>query len=217
MPWLNEAAWCLWEGYPMAALEKALKNFGMPMGPLELLDEVGLDVAGKVGHILEGSFGERAAPAPVLDKLAGAAKAAPGKQPRLGRKSGLGFYTFDKPGGRKQALDPKILEILFAGAHPSAPEFTEEGLVRRMIYPMINEAAIALEESIVSGPAQVDLAMIFGTGFPPFRGGLLRYADGIGVSKIVAELDRLAEIHGKRLKPSAALRKVADGAGRFYV
>jgi 3-hydroxyacyl-CoA dehydrogenase/enoyl-CoA hydratase/3-hydroxybutyryl-CoA epimerase len=82
---------------------------------------------------------------------------------------------------------------------------------------MINEAAIALEESIVSGPAQVDLAMIFGTGFPPFRGGLLRYADGIGVSKIVAELDRLAEIHGKRLKPSAALRKVADGAGRFYV
>ena len=217
MPWLNEAAWCLWEGYPMAAMEKALKEFGMPMGPFELLDEVGLDVSGKVGHILHKAFGDRAAPAPVLDKiLAEATEATTGRAKRLGRKSGRGFYLFDKPGGRKQELDPKILELLFAGAKPSAPEFTPEALVRRMIYPMINEAAIALEEGIVSNAAKVDLAMIFGTGFPPFRGGLLRFADGVGVAKIVAELDRLSEIHGARLKPSPALRKVADGRGRFY-
>lgn len=215
MPWLNEAAWCLWEGYPIDAMEKALKGFGMPMGPFELMDEVGLDVGAKVGHVLAAAFGERAAAAPVLDKLA-AAPVAQGETKRLGRKSGLGFYVFDKAGGRKQQLDPKVLDILFAGAKPSAPEFTSEALVRRLVYPMINEAAIALAEGIVADPAKVDLAMIFGTGFPPFRGGLLRYADTVGVGKIVAELDRLAEIHGPRLKPSSALRKVADGAGRFY-
>jgi 3-hydroxyacyl-CoA dehydrogenase/enoyl-CoA hydratase/3-hydroxybutyryl-CoA epimerase len=86
-----------------------------------------------------------------------------------------------------------------------------------MIYPMINEAALALEEGIASNPADVDLAMIMGTGFPPFRGGLLRYADQVGLSKVVAELERLSQSHGARLEPSSALKSLAKGRGRFYL
>ncbi len=208
MPWLNEAAFCLWEGYPFEALERAAKDFGMPMGPFELLDEVGLDVAAKVCHIFHDAFGERAKPSPILDKLVA-------DKSRLGRKTGLGFYVFDAPGGRKQGVDLKALEGVFAGAKPSSPEFNAEALVRRMFFPMVNEAARALKEGVVNDPAKVDLAMIFGTGFPPFRGGLLKWADSLGVDKIVAELERLGELHGARLQPSSALREIAKRGG-FY-
>ncbi len=218
MPWLNEAAYCLAEGYDMAAMDRALKRFGMPMGPFELLDEVGLDVCCKVGHILAEGFGERAKPASVLDQILEYNKNLPkGETPLLGRKSGSGFYTWDRPGGRRQELAvEKIQKIVFGGKAPKAPEFSEEAIVRRMIYPMINEAALALSEGIVNTPAQVDLGMIFGTGFPPFRGGLCRFADSVGLKKIEVELKRLADTHGVRVAPSEALKKLARSPGSFY-
>ena len=209
MPWLNEAAYCLYEGYAMEDIEKALKKFGMPMGPFELIDEIGIDVGAKVAHILGDSLGERAKPVPVMDKI-GASK-------RLGRKSGLGFYVWDKPGGRRVKADTEeVLKILFPdGNRPAKPEYTPDSIVRRTIYPMINEAAVILDEGLVTGPELIDLGMIFGTGFPPFRGGLLRYADSVGLTKIVAELERMATAHGPRFKPTDAIKRFA-AAGSFY-
>jgi 3-hydroxyacyl-CoA dehydrogenase/enoyl-CoA hydratase/3-hydroxybutyryl-CoA epimerase len=218
MPWLNEAAWCLIEGFEIKTLDRVAKDFGMPMGPCELIDEVGIDVACKVSHILFEAFGERAQPSPATDKVMDDNKGKDPKQQRLGRKSGLGFYKWEKPGGKRVEPDTEAVNrILFGANPPRQPEYSDEGLVRRMFYPMINEAARALKEGIVESPAQLDLAMIFGTGFPPFRGGPCRYAYSVALKKIEAELDRMANLHGERMKASEALREFASqGAGRFY-
>jgi 3-hydroxyacyl-CoA dehydrogenase/enoyl-CoA hydratase/3-hydroxybutyryl-CoA epimerase len=213
MPWLNEAGYCLLEGYSIEDMDKTLKNFGMPMGPCELLDEIGLDVAAKVAKILYKDLGERSKPSDALDRILSEKDSK-----RLGRKSGLGLYTWDKAGGRRQSPDTEnINKLLYANASvPRAPEHTPESLVRRQIFPMINEAAVILQEGLTAGPAQVDLAMIFGTGFAPFRGGLCRYADSVGLDKVVAELERLSDIHGARFAPSQALRDFAANGGKFY-
>lgn len=218
MPWLNEAAYLLQEGYSIAVLDRAAKKFGMPMGPCELLDEIGIDVGAKVGHILNDAFGERAKAADVTNKFV-AASAAAGAVKRFGRKTGLGFYKWDRPGGKRLEPDVEgVNKILFGDQSvPKTPEYTEQALQWRMFYPMINEAALALEEGIVESPDMCDLAMIFGTGFPPFKGGLLRYADSVGLKKVEAELDRLAQTHGARMQPTAALRTFANSAnGTFY-
>ncbi len=213
MPWLNEAGYCLLEGYSIEEMDKTLKDFGMPMGPCELLDEIGLDVAVKVAKILYKDLGERSKPSDAIDRILGEKD-----NKRLGRKSGLGFYTWDKPGGKRVEPDVGGIEkLVFAGqSSPNAPEHTPESLVRRQIFPMINEAAVILKEGLTAGPAQVDLAMIFGTGFAPFRGGLCRYADSVGLERVVAELERLSEIHGARLAPSQALKDFAANGGKFY-
>jgi len=217
MPWLNEAGYMLQEGYRIETLDRIAKKFGMPMGPCELLDEIGIDVAAKVGHILESAFGERAKAASASDLIA--ADKSTGT-PRLGRKSGLGFYRWDKPAGRRLEADSVAIEkIVFADAKvPNEPEHSYESVVKRMFYPMINEATLAIEEGIVDRVEQVDLAMIFGTGFPPFRGGLCRWADSIGLNKVQAELERLSEAHGLRLKPTTALMKMAaTDSSKFYL
>jgi len=213
MPWLNEAGYCLLEGYSIAGMDKVLKNFGMPMGACELLDEIGLDVASKVAKILYKDLGERSKPSDAVDRILSEKDSK-----RLGRKSGLGLYTWDKAGGRRQTPDTEnINKLLFPNsAIPRAPEYTPESLVRRQIFPMINEAAVILQEGLTAGPAQVDLAMIFGTGFAPFRGGLCRYADSVGLERVVAELERLSDIHGARLAPSQALKDFASSSGKFY-
>jgi 3-hydroxyacyl-CoA dehydrogenase / enoyl-CoA hydratase / 3-hydroxybutyryl-CoA epimerase len=213
MPWLNEAGYCLLEGYSIEEMDKALKNFGMPMGSCELLDEIGLDVAVKVAKILYKDLGERSKPSDAIDRIL-----TEKDTKRLGRKSGLGFYKWDKPGGKRGEADTQGIHKLVFGSSPvpRAPEHTPESLVRRQIFPMINEAAVILKEGLTAGPAQVDLAMIFGTGFAPFRGGLCRYADSVGLERIVAELERLSEIHGARLAPSQALRDFAANGGSFY-
>jgi len=213
MPWLNEAGYCLLEGYSISEMDKTLKDFGMPMGPCELLDEIGLDVAVKVAKILYKDLGERSKPSDAIDRILGEKDSK-----RLGRKSGLGFYKWDRPGGKRVSPDAEGIEALVFGskAAATAPEHTPESLVRRQIFPMINEAAVILQEGLTAGPAQVDLAMIYGTGFAPFRGGLCRYADSVGLERVVAELERLSEIHGSRLAPSQALKDFAAKGGKFY-
>ncbi|MEO5666818.1 MAG: 3-hydroxyacyl-CoA dehydrogenase NAD-binding domain-containing protein [Bdellovibrionota bacterium] len=213
MPWLNEAGYCLLEGYSVEDMDRTLKNFGMPMGACELLDEIGLDVAVKVAKILYKDLGERSKPSDAIDRILGEKD-----HKRLGRKSGLGFYKWDRPGGKRLEPDVEGIHSLIFGAKaaPKAPEHTSESLVRRQIFPMINEAAVILQEGLTAGPAQVDLAMIYGTGFAPFRGGLCRYADSVGLERVVAELERLSEIHGARLAPSDALKNFAAKGGTFY-
>jgi 3-hydroxyacyl-CoA dehydrogenase/enoyl-CoA hydratase/3-hydroxybutyryl-CoA epimerase len=187
----------------MEVIDQAMVDWGMPMGPVALTDEVGLDVAVHVSHILGRAFGDRLPPPVGQDKLVASG--------RLGAKNGRGFYRYD--GGRRGAPDPEIYPLL--GIQPRREAAEPDGLVERMVLPMVNETARCLEGRVVFGPGDVDLAMILGTGFPPFRGGLCRWADSQGLNGVIEDLERLAGAVGPRFAPSAALRAAAQ-AGGFY-
>ena len=205
MPYLTEAAVMVTEGVRIEEMDPAMLEFGMPMGPIELIDEVGLDVGDKVGHILHDAFGERMSTPSTFEKLL-ALK-------RLGKKTGSGFYNYSGKDKKDKVLDSTIYNIL--GVTPVKNKITADEIVARCVFSMVNEAARCLEEKVVETPQDVDLGMIMGTGFPPFRGGLLRYADSYGVAKIVTELEALSKKYGMRFIPSDALKKVAV-RGKFY-
>jgi 3-hydroxyacyl-CoA dehydrogenase/enoyl-CoA hydratase/3-hydroxybutyryl-CoA epimerase len=132
----------------------------------------------------------------------------------LGKKSGKGFYVYDAQ-GKKTGLNPEVYKSL--GVTPVSPSRDQKSnWIPRLIYPMINEAALCLEEGIVAEAQDVDLGMIMGTGFPPFRGGPLRYADAVGLDKIVAKLEELAKVVGPRFEPSKPLRELARQGRKFY-
>jgi 3-hydroxyacyl-CoA dehydrogenase/enoyl-CoA hydratase/3-hydroxybutyryl-CoA epimerase len=214
IPWLNESAYLLDQGLSIERLDKVAKKFGMPMGPFELLDEIGIDVAAKVAHILAKDLGERAKASGVFDIVA-AAPEVEGRK-RWGRKSGLGFYLWDKPAGKRLTADTAQIDALISSLRTkNSVQLTDQEIIERMFYPMVNEAALALKEGITETPNNVDLGMIFGTGFPPFRGGLCRWADDVGVQKIVDRLAEHQKSQGIRLKPTDALVEVAK-RGRFY-
>jgi 3-hydroxyacyl-CoA dehydrogenase/enoyl-CoA hydratase/3-hydroxybutyryl-CoA epimerase len=205
MPYLTEAAIMVSEGVRIEEMDPAMLDFGMPMGPIELIDEVGLDVGEKVGHILHDAFGDRMSTPNTFGKLL--------EQKRLGKKTGAGFYLYSGPDKKEKNLDPNIYSLL--GVNPVHGKISAEEIVSRCVYSMINEAARCLEEKVVETPADVDLGMIMGTGFPPFRGGLLRFADSVGLAKIIARLEELEQKYGMRFAPSDALKKVAQ-KGSFY-
>jgi 3-hydroxyacyl-CoA dehydrogenase/enoyl-CoA hydratase/3-hydroxybutyryl-CoA epimerase len=208
-PYVGEAVRCLNEGITIEEIDGAMTEFGMPMGPLAVLDEVGFDTAARVSQVLEAGLGERMAPAPGVAKLLEAG--------RKGRKGGGGFYLYDKQGKRGKA-DTAAYAAL--GVPKPKPQVGEErsplALQERLVYPMVNEAARALDEGIVTGPEWVDLAMVLGTGFAPFRGGPLRYADRVGLPAIVTRLRDLARRHGSRFEPSEALTARASAGRRFH-
>lgn len=199
-PYLNEAVRLFEEGYSPSAIDKAIRDFGMPMGPFELIDEVGLDIAAKVGVILHKAFGERARPSDLLGGLI--------EDPKLlGKKTGKGFYVYR---GKKKTPNPLVMKQGGTGDGKFKADETDLW-IRRLIYPMINEAARALEEKVVEQPSAVDLAMVMGTGFAPFRGGPFRYADAVGTAKISSALKDLKE---PRLVPCELLERLAaDGKG----
>jgi len=198
--YLGEALHLFENGADPVRVDRMLADFGMPMGPYALLDQIGLDVAEKVTHVLEAAFGDRLPPQATLGRLT-----ADG---HLGRKSGRGFYVY--AGGKQGEVSP---EARHAAGSPAGREFTPEDVVDRLVLPMVNEAARCLEEGVVARPLDVDLGMVMGTGFPPFRGGLLRYADARGVGAIAKRLQALAASVDARLAPSEALRARAAG---FY-
>ncbi len=204
--YLNEAVRLLEEGYSPRAIDRAVREFGMPMGPFELIDEVGHDVASKVAGILHVGLGERARPPELLSTLGGDPDV-------LGRKTGRGFYLHKGKGrGGKLNLNRKLLGEVpgVSGSFRSS----DAGLwIRRLIYPLINEAAWALDDGIVATASDVDLAMVFGTGFAPFRGGPLRYADSLGAGKVAEGLKAFNE---ERLAPCDLLEKLASQGGAFY-
>jgi len=214
VPWLNEACHMVQDAYPIDVLDIVLKDFGMPMGPCELIDEVGIDVGTKVVHILHDAFGERALPAKPMDTIMDYNKTKP-KKLVLGKKSGLGMYRWTKAGGKKLESNKSFIEKMIDPKKTKYTILEDDYITKRMMYPMVNEAAIALSEGIVEKPWLCDLAMIFGTGFAPFRGGLLRYADAEGLNNIVQHLTHLSETVGPRFKPSDALKKYASEGG-FY-
>jgi 3-hydroxyacyl-CoA dehydrogenase / enoyl-CoA hydratase / 3-hydroxybutyryl-CoA epimerase len=203
-PYMNESGFLLEEGNSIESIDKAMLDFGMPMGPMALLDEVGIDVAAKVAAILkERLTGRVVEQSRVVDVLYG--------DHRLGKKGGKGLYAYAD--GKRGEPDSSVYRLLgISSPHPVDPQTA----IDRMIYAMVNEAAVILDEKIVASAAELDLAMIMGTGFPPFRGGLLRYADSIGLANIVARLEEFATRHGKRFAPTDALRKLASRGATFY-
>ena len=202
MPYLGEAMALLEEGYRLADIDASMRRFGMPMGPFEVLDEVGLDVAHKVGTVLGQAFPDRMAPASPLEKMLAAQ--------RLGRKNGLGFYRHQ---GRKRTPDPALRGLL--GLHRPRRPASHEALSERMVVAMINEAARCLEEGVVADAGALDLAMIFGAGFPPFRGGILRHADTVGLARVETRLTALRAEKGERFAPAALLSRLVAEGGTF--
>ncbi len=199
--YINEAGRLLEEGHSIIATDKIMTDFGMPMGPFTLTDEVGLDVGGKVLRILEDGLGERFKAVKTFEKIYA--------QGFLGKKSGKGFYLYRDRG--KRVPNPGILP-----GHSGLCSDKAESL-RRMVYLMVNEAARCLDEKIVDGPGAIDVGMIFGAGFPAFRGGLLRYADTIGISGIVDDLKQLQQkFQDKRFEPAAYLLMLRDEKKKFY-
>jgi 3-hydroxyacyl-CoA dehydrogenase/enoyl-CoA hydratase/3-hydroxybutyryl-CoA epimerase len=175
------------------------------MGPLRLIDEVGIDVSRHAGASLHAALGERMAPSPVLVALSNLS--------RLGRKGGSGFYKYEK--GRDAGVDESIYEEL-ASVLPPRREIPEQEIRLRLIVAMINEAARVLDEGIVTSAGAVDLAMIMGTGFPPFRGGLLRFADTMGVRELHDHARALQGAHGARFAPAPLLARLAAEGRGFY-
>jgi 3-hydroxyacyl-CoA dehydrogenase/enoyl-CoA hydratase/3-hydroxybutyryl-CoA epimerase len=201
-PYLNEAGFLLEEGASVAAIDDAVSDFGMPMGPCRLLDEVGLDVARHVSDQMVDAFGERMKPSSVVGRLV--------DDGRLGKKGGLGFYVYDD--GDEKGPDPHLDEML---PDPESPPPDAGEIRRRCLYLMVNEAAHALEDRVASGPGDVDLAMVMGTGFPPYRGGVLRWADSEGLDTIVEHLESFRERHGPRFRPAPLLASLADEGRTF--
>jgi 3-hydroxyacyl-CoA dehydrogenase/enoyl-CoA hydratase/3-hydroxybutyryl-CoA epimerase len=202
-PYLNEAGHLLLEGVPIGLIDSVMTGFGFPVGPVALLDEVGLDVAQKAGDVMHAAFGDRMKPAGALTRMLGAT--------RLGRKNGRGFYRYKD--GRKAGVDPTINPLL--GVRPS--DGTDRGLVeRRLVYSMLNEAAMACADGVVRSPRDGDIGAIFGIGFPAFRGGPLRMIDDIGPRKTVETLYQLQEQFGERFRPAASLLDMARSGARHY-
>lgn len=198
-----ESLWLLDEGYRVEDLDRTLTDWGMPVGPMALTDEVGIDVATKVAHILHEAFSDRLPVPPWLDRLT-----ADG---RLGTKNGRGIYRYED--GERKEPDPAAYALL--GLQPRVLNPDPSHIVDRMVLPMVNEAARCLEEGVVRSAGDLDLALIFGTGFPPFRGGLCRWADQEGLRQIVGILERLENSVDARFRPSEALVRTAE-AGGFY-
>ncbi len=207
LPYMAEAAFLFQEGMDIDKVDDAYVNeIGMPMGPFALMDEVGLDVCIKVLKILKKSFGDRVGIADILTHI--------DKSGRMGKKNAKGFYLYDAKGYRLKA-DPLVYSDCQLKS-PTNPLPMKECL-ERGLFAMINECALALDEDrIVATPEEVDLAMIMGTGFPPFRGGLLKYADSVGVEYISDQLEMYSAAGRVRLKPTPALLARAKAKKKFY-
>lgn len=199
MPYLNEAAFCAQEGAATPRqIDAAMADFGFPMGPFTLVDNLGFDVCREVVNILLDAYGRRMQPAAVWERIH--------SLKRFGVKSGAGFYLY---GDRAGQPDPELERILkeLQGQAKGPTEFS----VNRLILPMVNETVRCLEEHVCTA-ADADLAVIAGLGFPQSKGGILHYADEIGLDTVVKELERLAQTFGERFWPSPLLkRKVAAG------
>jgi len=204
-PYLNEAGHLLVEGASIGEVDGAARAFGMPMGPVRLLDEVGIDVARHAGETLHRAFGERMAPSPILERLA--------ETDRLGKKNGRGFYLYQD--GREGKVDESVYDDMHLPVPDGGPVPLED-IRLRLVLVMINEAARILGDGIVREAGEVDVGMIMGTGFPPFRGGLLRFADEQHPRALLERLREMEERVGPRFAPAPVLVELARENRLFY-
>ncbi|TQV76716.1 fatty acid oxidation complex subunit alpha FadJ [Aliikangiella marina] len=204
-PYMNEAGQLLVDGVAVDKIDKALVDAGFPVGPMTLLDEVGIDVATKVSPILEAAFGERMTPPAMFDKLA--------KDDRKGRKNKKGFYRYDVKGKGKKPVDESIYSLL--GIQPSN-QMAADQIVERCLLMMVNEAVKCLEDKIIRNVRDGDIGAIFGIGFPPFLGGPFRYIDAMGAQTVVDKLKGFQDAHGNRFEPAKLLVEKAAAGESFY-
>ena len=202
-PYLREAIILLQEGVSPEEIDKAMTTFGMPMGPLALMDEVGLDIGEKVIHVLYAALGERMSPPAILSVVA--------EKKLLGKKGHKGLYLYDE-NDRRDGFNPEIVEAVKVPANPKLRGEIQD----RLALIMVNEAARCIEEGVISAPSQLDLAMVFGTGFAPFTGGVLRFADQTGLPIVLQKLQYLSEVAGESYKPCKLLVDKAQRGENFY-
>jgi 3-hydroxyacyl-CoA dehydrogenase/enoyl-CoA hydratase/3-hydroxybutyryl-CoA epimerase len=265
MPYLNEAVLMAEEGADFTKVDRLVKDFGMPMGPFTLLDEVGIDVGREVATTLHGAYGERMRTGRLFALLAeaGEAGAAESSVPRvaaplLGKKNGHGFYLYagaggsdaagsagGGAGGEQRGPNPDMRRLLDqvragggrvpagrgaggenvgagrgageAGGSAGVARLSDFDTVHRPILTMLNEASRALEERVVESPGELDLALVLGTGFAPFRGGLLRYVDDeLGIARAHELLSDYAERFGERFIPAPLVDRLAREGRGYY-
>jgi 3-hydroxyacyl-CoA dehydrogenase len=205
VPYLAESLDLLLEGVAIREIEWAATSFGMAMGPLHLMDEIGLDTVLLGGRVLWEAFPERVAPSPLLVAMY--------KSGRLGRKTGAGFFAYP-PRQPADAPAPGVNELIASWVRRRAPS-TPDRILARLLLPMILEATRILEEQKVGDPRAIDLAVILGLGFPVSRGGLLRWADSLGARRIVAMLEGLSHL-GARAQPTPLLLEMARRRRPFH-
>jgi 3-hydroxyacyl-CoA dehydrogenase/enoyl-CoA hydratase/3-hydroxybutyryl-CoA epimerase len=202
-PYMNEAVRLLLDGAAVDEVDRALVAFGFPVGPFTLADEVGIDVAAKVGHILHGAFGARMEPPPTLDPFVASG--------RLGRKAKRGFYTY---GGKEKRVDETVYDLLPGGR--SRRTFSAEEIQDRLVLAMVNEAIRCLGEGILRSARDGDVGAVFGLGFPPFRGGPFRHADALGTGALLARMEALQGKHGERFEPAPLLVERGRAGAPFH-
>lgn len=206
MPYINEAVKLCEEKIGIDTIDAVLKNWGMPMGPLRLLDEIGIDVGYEVAQTLNDAYGERMSTGMLFSKL------EIRNNIMLGRKSGTGFYVYEK----KVHVNPRMRNLLAEIPTKRGGKVSNEDILHRPLLIMLNEAARALKERVVQSAWELDLALIMGTGFPPFRGGLLKWADSLGADTIHTALNRLSDNHGMRFEPAELITQLAEEKSNFY-
>jgi len=193
-PYINEAGRMLDEGVAVDAIDRALVAFGFPVGPITLIDEVGLDIAGESGKIMSASFGARLTPSTSLERVIAAG--------RLGRKNRKGFYLYDDA-GEKKGVDSSVYTLLPTGAQRST--IPDDDIQQRAVLAMVNEAVRCLEDGVISSARDGDIGAVFGFGFPPFRGGPFRYIDYLGADAVVKKLEELNDRYAPRFAPTELL------------
>lgn len=215
-PYINEAGRLLDQGAAIDAIDNALLDFGFPVGPITLVDEVGLDVGSKAGKIMYDAFGERFAPPSSMQAVVAAG--------RFGRKAKKGFYLYDEE-GKKGEVDQGVYALLAPGARETTStanqalaraQIPAAEIQQRTILPMLNEAARCLWEGVIRSPRDGDIGAVFGIGFPPFRGGPFRYIDSIGAAEVVRQLEELNDRFPGRFEPSELLVTMARRGERFH-
>ncbi|GJG87148.1 fatty acid oxidation complex subunit alpha [Gemmatimonadetes bacterium T265] len=219
-PYLNEAGWLLDVGVPVERIDAALVGWGFPVGPFQLMDEVGFEVAARAGQVVADAFGARLTPAPALQRVL--------ESGRAGRKGRQGFYRYDA-NGRRAGVDASVYAI--AGVRPLSgvalgTERVADGappspygaapIVERTVYPMLDEAVRCLDDGVIGSPRDGDVGAVFGIGYPAFRGGPFRTLDALGPAAVVQALDALARLHSGRFAPGAGLTAMASEGGRAH-
>ncbi|RXJ83931.1 3-hydroxyacyl-CoA dehydrogenase NAD-binding domain-containing protein [Arcobacter cloacae] len=195
LPYLNEAAFILEQGSKIERIDSIIKDFGMPMGPFTLADTVGIDIGYKVANILNEAYKDRMPIASIIEKMY--------EKNLLGVKTKEGFYEYT---GRDKYPNSHVTSML----ENNGRIFEDEEIVQRCLYIMINEASRCLEENIVTEASVIDFAMITGTGFPAYKGGLLTYANEIGLKNILESLRKFEKDYGERFKPSNLLVRLVE-------
>jgi 3-hydroxyacyl-CoA dehydrogenase/enoyl-CoA hydratase/3-hydroxybutyryl-CoA epimerase/3-hydroxyacyl-CoA dehydrogenase/enoyl-CoA hydratase/3-hydroxybutyryl-CoA epimerase/enoyl-CoA isomerase len=207
MPYLHESVEMLREGLEAKRIDRVARGFGMPMGPLELYDMIGLDTAFYAGLVLSAAYGDRIEASPLIPALV--------KSGRLGRKTGAGFYQYQTGGQRAriERPDEAVIKLVRPYSLP-ARETTDATICDRLLLPMLLEALRVLDEGIVRDGRDIDLAVIHALGFPAFRGGLLAWGNSLGAAEVIRRLAPLADL-GIRMHPTPRLLAMAAAGEPF--